>query len=176
MRSAHRRPPPPLNACARAHAQVEARLGPALETLDALLGNPEEEGVWDFAFVDADKRGYRDYYERLLRLLRPGGVIAGGWEVWCAGGRVGGWVDGRSQAPSRPLRLPPPPRPPAPLPPPSRLHAVDNVLWYGRVSDPAVSDAATAALRELNAFLLTDPRIALSIVPVGDGVALCRKL
>jgi predicted O-methyltransferase YrrM len=51
-------------------SQVEARLGPAVEALDALLA----EGVppFDFAFVDADKRGYGDYFDRCMKLVRPG--------------------------------------------------------------------------------------------------------
>lgn len=77
--------------------------------------------------ADADKRGYRDYYETLLKLVRPGGLIA-----------------------------------------------LDNVLWYGKVADEQVTDKATVHLRELNAFLMTDSRIDFSIVPIGDGVALCR--
>jgi predicted O-methyltransferase YrrM len=54
--------------------RVEVRVGPAQEALDAL----EEEGAepFDFAFIDADKVGYRGYYESCLRLLRPGGLIA----------------------------------------------------------------------------------------------------
>ncbi len=51
--------------------RVEVRVGPALETLRAL---PPEEEV-DFAFVDADKPGYPDYYEELLLRVRPGGLI-----------------------------------------------------------------------------------------------------
>ena len=44
-----------------------------------------------------------------------------------------------------------------------------------QVSDPEVMDKATQAIREFNAFILSDSRISLSILPVGDGVALCRK-
>jgi caffeoyl-CoA O-methyltransferase len=51
--------------------QVDLRLGPALETLGEL---PADE-PFDFAFVDADKAEYPDYYEECLRLLRPGGLI-----------------------------------------------------------------------------------------------------
>ena len=47
----------------------------ALDTLDALL-KQGAHGSFDFAFVDADKPNYRAYYERLLELLRPGGLIA----------------------------------------------------------------------------------------------------
>ncbi len=40
---------------------------------------------------------------------------------------------------------------------------------------PQVTDKATVALREFNAAVLSDERVTLSIVPVGDGMALCRK-
>ncbi|MFL5871758.1 MAG: O-methyltransferase [Solirubrobacterales bacterium] len=51
--------------------RVEIRLGPALES----LRNIAEEGSFDFAFVDADKAEYPEYYEECLRLLRPGGLL-----------------------------------------------------------------------------------------------------
>lgn len=44
---------------------------------------------------------------------------------------------------------------------------------YGKVADPEVTDKNTEALRELNAFLLRDERVTFSLVPVGDGIALC---
>ncbi|HEV2076176.1 MAG TPA: O-methyltransferase [Thermoleophilaceae bacterium] len=50
---------------------VDMRVGSALDTLRSL---PREESV-DFAFVDADKPAYGDYYEELLARMRPGGVI-----------------------------------------------------------------------------------------------------
>ena len=55
--------------------KIELRLGPALDTLDALIaaGN---EGSFDFAFIDADKGNYANYYDRALLLVRPGGLIA----------------------------------------------------------------------------------------------------
>jgi caffeoyl-CoA O-methyltransferase len=51
--------------------RIDMRLGPALETIREL---PEDE-PFDFAFIDADKAEYPDYYEECLRLLRPGGVM-----------------------------------------------------------------------------------------------------
>ena len=51
--------------------RIEIRIGPAIETLRAL---PERE-VFDFAFIDADKPSYPDYYEESLARLRPGGLI-----------------------------------------------------------------------------------------------------
>ena len=56
------------------------------------------------------------------------------------------------------------------------LIAIDNVLWSGLVADPDVSDPDTAALRKLNASLQADRRFDLSMVPIGDGLTLLRKL
>jgi predicted O-methyltransferase YrrM len=55
------------------------------------------------------------------------------------------------------------------------LIAIDNVLWSGKVADPAITDAATVALRALNAKLAKDPRVDISLLPVGDGLTLLRK-
>jgi predicted O-methyltransferase YrrM len=106
--------------------RIELVLGPALATLDARLASGEG-GTYDFAFIDADKAAYDDYFERCLALLRPGGLIT-----------------------------------------------IDNVLWSGRVAAPA-HDLDTLVLQRLNAKLLGDERVDLSMVPIGDGLTLARK-
>ena len=107
--------------------KIDLRLAPALETLDSLLEAGEAE-TFDFAFIDADKENYDGYYERSLRLVRRGGLIA-----------------------------------------------IDNVLWSGSVIDPDKQDKDTQAIRGLNEKLRQDRRVDLSLVPIGDGLALVRK-
>jgi caffeoyl-CoA O-methyltransferase len=70
---------------AQVDSKIDLRLGPALETLDGLLQGGEA-GSFDFAFIDADKSNYENYYERALELLRPRGVIAIDNTIWS--GRV----------------------------------------------------------------------------------------
>ena len=65
--------------------RVDLRIAPAADTLDDLIRDGGES-AYDFAFVDADKTGYDGYYERLLRLVRPGGLIVFDNMLW--GGRV----------------------------------------------------------------------------------------
>ena len=107
--------------------RIDLRLAPALETLDGLIAEGEA-GTFDFAFIDADKAGYDAYYERILTLLRPGGLVS-----------------------------------------------VDNVLWSGRVIDTAKQDSDTRAIRAFNEKIHADPRVSLSLVPIGDGLTLARK-
>lgn len=59
---------------------------------------------------------------------------------------------------------------------PGGLIAVDNTLWDGRVADAAVNDDDTQAIRAFNAALHDDARVDLSLVPIGDGLTLARKL
>lgn len=108
--------------------KVELRLAPALETLDTLLRQGEQRR-YDFAFIDADKSNYLNYYRRVIELLRVGGVVA-----------------------------------------------VDNVLWSGAVVDSKDKSQDTLAIRKFNETLHADPRIELSMLPIGDGLTLARKL
>jgi predicted O-methyltransferase YrrM len=108
--------------------RIDLRLGPALETLDGLIAQGQA-GTFDFAFIDADKQNYRNYFDRAMVLVRTGGVIA-----------------------------------------------VDNVLWDGDVVNPTATDADTEAIRAFNKKLFEDMRIALSIVPLGDGLTVACKL
>ncbi|HEU4485433.1 MAG TPA: class I SAM-dependent methyltransferase [Povalibacter sp.] len=107
--------------------KIDLRLRRATRTLDELIERGES-GSYDYAFIDADKTNYDAYYERVLTLLRPGGLVL-----------------------------------------------LDNVLWSGRVADPAVTDADTVALRELNAKVHRDERVDVSLVGIGDGLLLARK-
>lgn len=107
--------------------KIDLRLRRATRTLDELI-DAGESGSYDYAFIDADKTNYDAYYERVLTLLRPGGLVL-----------------------------------------------LDNVLWSGRVADPAVTDADTVALRELNAKVHRDERVDVSLVGIGDGLLLARK-
>jgi predicted O-methyltransferase YrrM len=70
--------------------KIELVLGPALQTLDARVA-AGEDGHYDFAFIDADKANYDGYYERCLKLLRTGGLIAFDNVLWS--GRVAQPVD-----------------------------------------------------------------------------------
>ncbi|KAG6658320.1 hypothetical protein CIPAW_04G152700 [Carya illinoinensis] len=54
----------------------------ALPALDQLLQNTENEGSFDFAFVDADKGNYWNYHERMMKLLKVGGVVVYDNTLW----------------------------------------------------------------------------------------------
>ena len=57
-------------------SKIDLKIQPALKSLEELLAQPGGRGGYDFAFVDADKGNYIAYYEKLLELVRPGGLIA----------------------------------------------------------------------------------------------------
>lgn len=108
--------------------KIDLRLGPGADTLRALLAGGQAER-FDFAFIDADKTGYAEYYELCLQLVRRGGIIG-----------------------------------------------FDNMLQSGRVADPSATDSSTQAIRDLNAQLHQDERVDLTLVPIGDGLSLVRKV
>ena len=65
-------------ALASVSGKIQLKLGPALETLKKL------KGPFDFAFIDADKENYQNYFERCLKLMRRGGMIAIDNTLWYA--------------------------------------------------------------------------------------------
>ena len=56
------------------------------------------------------------------------------------------------------------------------LIIVDNVLWHGEVVDVKKQDKLTTIIREFNSYINKDKRTENIIIPVGDGLAVCRKL
>ena len=65
--------------------KVKLNIAPAAHTLKELI-NSGEEGTFDFAFIDADKTGYDEYFELCLTLMRKGGILAFDNTLW--GGSV----------------------------------------------------------------------------------------
>ncbi|KAK3122747.1 hypothetical protein QOZ80_8AG0617630 [Eleusine coracana subsp. coracana] len=108
--------------------KIDVKHALAVDSLRSLL-DCGEASSYDFAFVDADKRMYEEYFELLLKLVRVGGLIV-----------------------------------------------MDNVLWYGRVADPLVDDRKTVSIRDFNKKVLEDKRVDISMVSIGDGMTICRKL
>tara|TARA_B100002052_G_scaffold210008_1_gene192065 strand:+ start:6994 stop:7650 length:657 start_codon:yes stop_codon:yes gene_type:complete len=53
---------------------------------------------------------------------------------------------------------------------------VDNVLWKGDVADPNKNDNLTNIIREFNSFIKKDDRVDKTILPLGDGITICRKI
>ena len=56
------------------------------------------------------------------------------------------------------------------------LIIIDNVLWHGEVVDASKQDKLTSIIREFNSYINKDKRTENLIIPVGDGLAVCRKL
>ncbi|VAI18778.1 unnamed protein product [Triticum turgidum subsp. durum] len=76
---------PVVEKAGMAH-KIDFRVGLALPVLDTLVAEDGNLGKFDFAFVDADKANFHHYHERLLRLVRVGGLIAYDNTLW--GGSV----------------------------------------------------------------------------------------
>ncbi|XP_076949740.1 putative caffeoyl-CoA O-methyltransferase At4g26220 isoform X2 [Bidens hawaiensis] len=106
----------------------------ALPALDKILENSDNEGSFDFAFVDADKINYINYHERLMRLLKVNGIVV-----------------------------------------------YDNTLWFGSVAQPESSTDDSYKEGRMNTIkfnksLAIDPRVDISLVPLGDGITICRRI
>ena len=56
------------------------------------------------------------------------------------------------------------------------LIIIDNVLWHGEVVDEKNQDKLTINIREFNSYINSDARTENLIIPVGDGLTVCRKL
>jgi predicted O-methyltransferase YrrM len=104
------------------------RICPAVDSLQNLV-NSGQSGTFDFAFIDADKTNYDNYYEFCIKLVRPGGLIL-----------------------------------------------VDNTLWAGNVANKHLNDEDTVAIRQLNAKIGKDERVEQSLLTIGDGLTVARKL
>ena len=108
--------------------KIDLYIAPAIETLDMLISK-EKSGLYDFAFIDADKVNYIEYYERSLELICSNGLIA-----------------------------------------------IDNVLWGGKVLESESIEPATRAIKRFNNHIYNDSRVEMSMLPIGDGLTLARKL
>ena len=109
--------------------KIDLRIGPAAKTLKKMLKKKGEADRYDFAFIDADKDGYPEYYELCLKLVKKGGVIA-----------------------------------------------FDNIFMNGDVADGRKRGENAVAMRKFNTILKDDARVDISLVPIGDGLMLARKL
>ena len=56
------------------------------------------------------------------------------------------------------------------------LIIIDNVLWHGEVVDEKNNDKFTVYIREFNKFVSEDKRVEQIIIPLGDGMTICRVL
>tara|TARA_Y100001934_G_scaffold134927_1_gene163112 strand:+ start:159 stop:824 length:666 start_codon:yes stop_codon:yes gene_type:complete len=54
--------------------------------------------------------------------------------------------------------------------------AIDNALWSGRLTDETLDDPATTAIRTLNESIRDDDRVDMSLLPIGDGLMLARRI
>lgn len=107
--------------------KIDSILGDAVELSEAIMDGVRtgKREPFDLAFIDADKAGYRVYFERSLACVKKGG-----------------WI------------------------------LVDNVLWSGRVLNPR--DPADHAIHQFNEFCKSDPRVECLLLPIRDGLMICR--
>ncbi|CAL9111033.1 unnamed protein product [Musa textilis] len=127
--------------------KIDFHEGLALPILDEISEKEEHSGSFDFAFVDADKQNYMNYHERMLKLVRVGGVIGYDNTLW--GGCV--VVPPGEPIPEELLKIKPKPLP-------------EEFL---KIKDLTV---------EFNRFLAADPRIEICHLSIADGFTLCRRI
>ncbi|KAK3123783.1 hypothetical protein QOZ80_8AG0635960 [Eleusine coracana subsp. coracana] len=115
--------------------KVDFRASDGIAELDRLLAEGGEE-LFDLAYVDADKQRFAGYHERMLRLVRVGGVVA-----------------------------------------------YDNTLWGGSVAMPRDTPGSSEFDRVVrdfmvgfNAAVAADDRVQACLLPIADGVTLCRRV
>ncbi len=58
---------------------------------------------------------------------------------------------------------------------PGGLILIDNVLWGGAIIDPADTSRDTTSLREFNDMVIADARVEVVMLPIADGLTMCRK-
>ena len=58
----------------------------------------------------------------------------------------------------------------------SGIIITDNVLWYGDVANEDKNDRLTVKIREFNSYIKKNNKVESLILPIGDGLSICRKL
>ncbi len=111
---------------AKQDRKIRTIIKPALETLKDLN---KDNFKFDIVFIDADKENNRNYYDKVMSMVKKTGLII-----------------------------------------------IDNVLWHGEVADKNNNDKYTRIIREFNEYVKTDIRTEQIIIPLGDGLTVCRKL
>lgn len=136
---------------------LNLHLCPVLILSDDLLVAGQAE-TFDFVFIDADKVNYDNYYEKSLLLLRKGGVIAiDNVRDKYLGLSANSWIFLAAKSELA-------------------LFLIVQVLWDGKVLNPAPDDEDSVAIDKFNKKLHRDIRINLSMLTVGDGLTLAIKL
>jgi|TARA_B110000438_G_scaffold300383_1_gene352643 predicted O-methyltransferase YrrM len=111
---------------AKQEKKIKTISKPALESIIDLKKN---NNFFDVIFIDADKKNYKNYYDKSLSLIKKNSLII-----------------------------------------------IDNVLWYGEVADEKNNDKITQIMRNFNIHVKNDKKTEQVILPLGDGLTICRKL
>ena len=106
--------------------KIDFILAPALETMDEFVNLDK---TFDLIFIDADKKNYKNYFLKSLKLTEKDGIII-----------------------------------------------IDNTLWKGKVADKSANDDKTNSIKEFNMFIRDFKGTENMILPIADGMTICRKL